>query len=101
MTDNIIFRFPEMNSASQLIKGYAEEYKTASTTFVNQMTEAIQPWEGASQEKFKTFIIEHVQKYLGETIPKVVEGLAQMLEANAKQMQDADVEIAKSLPASL
>ena len=101
MADKIIFKFPEMNNAATQIKGFSKEYETAATTFVQAITTATAEWEGASKDKFIDFITNAVKPYIGTTIPEVVDGLAQMLDANAEQMQNADAEIAKAIPESL
>lgn len=98
---DIRFKYAEMNSAVNAINGYAEEYRTAASTFINAISEATSPWEGASKEKFMTLINGDVQEYIGTTVPEVVAALAEMLSENAKQMKETDDAIAESIPANL
>jgi len=101
MADKIVFRYEAMNSCVQTIRGILEQYKTAAGTFNSDFNAAISEWEGDSKEKMKAFIDGAVNEYLAETIPNIVDALATILEENAKQMKDADEQIAANIPSSL
>ena len=101
MADRIVFRYPEMGKAAEDIRGIANRYSSAANTFVSEFDDAIKEWEGASKDKMKTFIDVPVKEYINDTIPKLLEALAQLLEANAKQMEDADNQISENIPTSL
>ena len=47
------------------------------------------------------FITGPVNEYMGTTVPGIVTALAELLKANADQMEQADQQIADNIPASL
>ena len=98
---DIIFRYPAMRTAADEIAGLSNEYKQAASTFETEMLNAIAPWEGASNEKFKQFITVPVREYVQETVPNIVMALSEMLKANAEQMEKADQHIAQNIPSTL
>ena len=100
MSQKMIFRYGKMEEAANAIDGYAKDYADAATALNNAVTNAIADWEGASKEKFVTFM-NSVNTYTGTTIPEVVKGMAEVLRANATSMQEADSEIAKAIPDSI
>jgi WXG100 family type VII secretion target len=97
----IIFRYPEMESAAAQINNIAEQYRAAANALMQQVETAIQPWEGESKNKFQQFVQGPVNEYMGKTVPQIVEALAHMLSTNAKHMQEADAQVASSLPTTL
>lgn len=98
---DIVFRYKEMEKAAQDIKDLATKYKTASDTFASSFTDAVQNWEGSSKDAMLRFITGPVSEYTGVTIPKLLDSLAELLLANAKQMASADDQIAQNIPTSL
>ena len=97
----IIFQYPQMDSAISTIKNtIAVNYKTAGENLIKQIEAATVNWDGASKTKFWTLIDGSVRNYTTVIIPQVVEGLADMLKANADQMKQADLDIANSIPSS-
>jgi hypothetical protein len=40
-------------------------------------------------------------QYINETVPNLIKGLAELLNANADQMEKADQQIADNIPQSL
>ena len=97
----IVFRYPEMETAATQLNNLAGQYRQAANTLVQQIEGAIQPWEGASKDRFQQFVQGPVNEYMGQTVPQIVEALAQMLSTNAKHMRDADAEVAGSIPTTL
>ncbi len=98
---DIVFRYQEMRKAAEDIKSLGARYKTASDNLNASFTEAVTNWEGASRDALLKFVSGPVTEYTGETIPKLLDGLAELLIANAKQMEDADQQIADNIPTSL
>ena len=97
----IIFRYPEMESAASQLNNLAGQYRQAAGALMQQMEVAIQPWEGASKDRFNQFVQGSVNEYMSQTVPQIVEALAHMLSTNAQHMQQADAEVASSLPTTL
>ncbi len=98
---DIIFKYTEMESAAAQISELAGKYASAANTFETDFVGAISQWEGASQEKMKAFIVGPVKEYMGVTVPKLLDSLAELLRANATQMQNADQQIADNIPTTL
>lgn len=98
---DIVFKYPEMEQAAKDIDNIATQYSAAATKFENDFLGAIANWEGDSQVKMKAFISGPVKEYMDQTVPKLLQALAQLLRENAKQMQSADQQIAENIPTSL
>lgn len=98
---DIIFKYSDMATTVNELKGYALEYKNAASVFLNTITEAMSPWEGASKNKFANLLNGDVKEHIEVTVPQVVEALAEMLKANADQMKATDDAIAESIPSNL
>lgn len=101
MAQSIRFDYAQMEAASAKIKALAGQYKTAGMSFVNSLTGAMAGWEGESQAALAKFIEENVKSFTSDDIPQMMDALASLLEANAKQMQEADAEIAKNIAAMI
>ena len=98
---DIVFKYPEMRQAAEYIKGIAARYKSTATTFESDFIAAIKDWEGESKDKMQQFISGPVMEYTRDTIPQLLEALAELLAANADQMESADHQIAENIPSSL
>lgn len=98
---DIVFKYVEMESAANQIEELAGRYSAAADTFEGDFTGAITQWEGATKDKMTTFISGPVKEYMGVTVPKLLNSLAQLLKDNAKQMQSADDQIAANIPNTL
>jgi uncharacterized protein YukE len=98
---DIVFKYPEMRQAVEDIKGIAVRYKTAATTFESDFIASIKEWEGESKDAMQRFISGPVMEYTRDTIPQLLEALAQLLASNADQMESADHQIAENIPTSL
>lgn len=101
MAEKIIFEYNNMNVTADKIATLSGDYATAGKNFITGMNEAIANWEGDSKNTFSAFINGDVNTYITQTIPNVIQGLSEMLASNAKQMENADSEIAKELPTTL
>ena len=104
MATKIIFRYDDMSEVATKISEISQEYQTAGTTLIAALNEATASWEGASKDKFDTLIntgTKSVNGYVTQTIPTVIQGLSDMLQSNATQMQGADNNIAGQLSDSL
>lgn len=98
---DIVFRYQEMRQAAEEIKSISGRYKTAADTLNGAFTEATTGWEGKSKDKLLNFVTGPVNEYISDTIPQLLSGLAELLIANADQMESADDQIAENIPTSL
>ena len=95
---DIVFRYPEMNAAADQIDALATKYITAATTLESDFVAAMSAGEGASKEKLVSFVKGSVSEYTGTTVPQLLNALANMLRGNAQQMENADQQVADSIP---
>lgn len=95
---DIVFRYKEMRSAADEMDNIATRYQTSAETFENDFLASISSWEGESKEKMQKFVTGTVREYIHETIPQLVKALAELLRANADQMESADRQIAENIP---
>ena len=98
---DIVFRYPEMRQAASDIKAIATRYQTAASTLETDFSAAIKDWEGESKDAIQKFVSGPVMEYTRDTIPQLLKALAELLEANADQMESADHQIAENIPTSL
>ena len=90
-----------MMSVAREVQAMTSEYSAAANQFNNQFESATAEWQGASKDKMLVFVEGPVAKYLTDTVPQLLEALGKLLEENARQMQEADEELANSIPDSL
>ncbi len=98
---DIVFRYDKMRDAASKIEDIASRYRAASEKFQQEYLDATASWEGATKDAMQNFITNPVNEYTGTTVPNIVSALAELLNANADQMQKADEEIASNIPTSL
>ncbi|MBQ1388933.1 MAG: WXG100 family type VII secretion target [Clostridia bacterium] len=98
---DIVFRYEEMESAANALEGLAEQYKSAANKLNDDYMTSTSSWEGDSKTRMDNFMTGAVLDYTGTTVPGLIDALAQILRANAQQMQNADQQIADSIPTSL
>lgn len=99
--EKIVFNYEEMVNAANAIAEIAQEYQTLANNFAQKFEEAVSDWEGDSKISMMNFINDPVYNYIGKNIPELVAALAELLNANAQQMMEADSQIAESLPKTL
>lgn len=98
---DIVFRYPEMRQAASQLRDLAQQYTSAANKFEEGFTSSVSAWEGESKEKMISFITGPVREYTADTVPKLINALADILDANADQMEAADQQISDNIPASL
>jgi len=81
------------------IKKISDDYKKAGEDFVSEFVAAIGPMEGATKDALETFIKTTANEFLAVSLPSAVEGASQLLEANRKNFEDVDTQIASSISA--
>ena len=100
MAEKIKFDYIKMATAVEKIQNIATRYESAAVTFNQNFDDALSACEGVTKEKLKRYIDGDVYEYTHKGIPALVNALATMLEGNAKQMENADQQIANSIPAA-
>ena len=98
---DIVFKYSEMTAAADQITEIAGKYKSAAETLETEFISAISGWEGDSHDKMQNFMSGAVKSYTAETIPDLLNSLAELLRENVAQMQKADQQVAESIPTAL
>lgn len=98
---DIVYKYPEMESAAVEVDGYAEQYKKAAQTLVDSIKTAIASWEGESRDKFVTFLDGAIFEHLNTNIPQIVSVISAEIRASAENMNKTDGELAANIPQSL
>ena len=98
MADTIKFDYSKMTAAAADIRAVAGQYANAAKTFQTDFATAIAGWEGDSKDKMQKFISGTVKEYTENTVPQLLNALADLLDANAQQMKNADAQIAANIP---
>jgi WXG100 family type VII secretion target len=98
---DIVYRFPEMETAASEIDGYADQYRSAAQTLVDSITSATASWEGDSKDKFRSFLEGAVYEHIHENIPQIVSVIAAEIRASSENMSRTDTNLAENIPQSL
>ena len=98
---DIVFRYEAMRGIVNDLRSLATQYQSTAQRFESDFASAVTSWEGDSKEKLLSFIQGSVNDYISNTVPQVVNGLADLLEANVKIMEEADQQISENIPQSL
>lgn len=86
-----------VSSAVEAINGYATSYSKAGEALISSLNRAIADMEGASKDAFKTLIDGDINTFVGTDLPKAIEGMASLLEANRDNFEKVDQQIADNI----
>ena len=79
------------------IKEISNSYKTDGQAFIDALTSAISAMEGETKDALQKFFTTDVQKFVTEDLPNAINGMSELLEANRKNVEDVDLQIANSI----
>ena len=79
------------------IKDISNSYKTDGQALIDALTNAISAMEGETKDALQKFFTTDVQKFVTEDLPQAIQGMAELLEANRKNFEEADMQIAESI----
>lgn len=79
------------------LTGIAKQYKQAGDTFIEALKTAIAPMEGETKDALLTFFTNEVQPFVTADLPNAINGMSVLLEANRKNFEDVDKQIAESI----
>jgi len=87
---NVVSAVGEIQTAEQ-------KYRELGENFVNSLNGAIADMQGAGKDAFKEFIDTKVKPFVAEQLPDAIKGMGDLLEANRKNFEDVDKQIADSI----
>lgn len=77
--------------------GIAQAYKNAGSEFIQALEASISSMEGETKDALLKFFRDKVQPFVEEDLPKAVKSAAVLLEANRKNFEDVDKQIAENI----
>lgn len=86
-----------VSSAVTEISDIAGQYETVGKSFIENFNSAIAEMEGETKDALKNFVNSTVQEFVETNIPKAIDGMAQLLEANRTNFINVDLEIAQQI----
>jgi uncharacterized protein YukE len=98
---DIVYRYPQMESAAATVDDYATQYQQAASTLIDAVLSATASWEGDSRDKFALFLSGAVNDYLGTTVPEIVKVISAEIRESAKNMSQTDTTLSENIPQSL
>ena len=103
MAQKIVFNYNQMSNSVTTLNSCADDYQNAADTLNTAMSALLEGgnWTGASKDAFEKLWTGSVYKHIHQAIPDAVRGLASVLQNNINTMQQADSQIAGSIPDSL
>jgi len=90
----------ESGEGQDSLGGIAQSYKAAGDEFIEALKTAIATMEGETKDALMTFFTEgdqSVQEFVTVSLPNAVKSTATLLEANRKNFEDVDMQIATSI----
>jgi len=90
-----------MRAAATQVRAIADEYTQAAATLLAGTRGATDSWRGATKDKFIQFVEGPSNDYLARDIPQLVLFIAELLENNARAMEETDVQVASQIPSTL
>lgn len=87
-------------SAEGSLEGIALSYKNDGEAFMEALNAAISTMEGETKDALEAFFKNKVQPFITEGVPNAVKSAAMLLEANRKNFEDIDRNIAESINSS-
>lgn len=79
------------------LMGIAKKYETAGTTLMEALKAAISSMEGETKDALQKFFADDVEPFVVTDLPAAINGLSVLLEANRKNFEDVDKQIADSI----
>jgi hypothetical protein len=95
---DIVINYTYMAQQVEKLQELAAQYKAKGKAFNTAYNAATADWTGATKDAMKKFVDTTVKNYMEESVPGVLNGLANLLDANINQFSNADAQIASNIP---
>lgn len=79
------------------LTGIAKGYKDAGDKLMEALNAAIAAMEGESKDALQKFFNDTVSPFVTADLPNAINGMSVLLEANRKNFEDVDKQIAQSI----
>lgn len=86
-----------VRTSVQNIEKISKSYQTDGQAFLEALTSAISEMEGETKDALQNFFNTDVKTFVTEDLPKAIKGMSDLLEANRKNFEDVDKQIAESI----
>ena len=80
-----------------VLTGIAKSYKDAGDKLMEELNAAIAAMEGETKDALQKFFNETVAPFVTTDLPNAINGMSVLLEANRKNFEDVDKQIAQSI----
>lgn len=95
---DIVINYQYMESVVQKLGELKAAYAKAAGTFQTDFKSATGEWTGLTKNAVNAFVTGTVNTYMATTVPSVIQGLSDLLQANIDQFSDADKQISENIP---
>ncbi len=97
MADRILMTPNDLRSCASTMKSTADQILSEIDSINAKVAEVVGAWEGASQQAFDAAWQQMYNPTLKDTFPQTIQQMADMLEAAANGLEQADESIASSM----
>ena len=96
MAERIMMTPQELNDGSVFLKQRLEAINQEVSQLKSKIDDIISRWEGAAQQSFVNQFENDMYPILRDTLPQVIGGVAEELDAAANAIRDTDESIANA-----
>ena len=82
------------------LAGIALKYQTAGNELMEALATAISTMEGETKDALDNFFKNDVKTFVTEELPKAINSMSVLLEANRQNFEDVDRQIAENIAGS-
>lgn len=96
MAERIMMTPQELNDGAAFLKQCLENINQQVNDLKNKVDDVCSRWEGAAQQSFINQFENDMYPILRDTLPQVIEGVANELDAAANAIRETDESIASA-----
>ena len=98
VNDKVVAAIENIGGNTQgVLTGIAKSYKDAGDKLMEALNAAIASMEGETKDALQKFFNETVSPFVTTDLPSAINGMSVLLEANRKNFEDVDKQIAQSI----
>jgi WXG100 family type VII secretion target len=96
MADRILMTPQELNDGATYLRQRLDAMVNEAAMLDSRINDVASQWEGASEQAFMARYTDELRPVLKETMPLVINALADKLDAAANTIRDTDAQIASA-----